>query len=284
MNDTHRPPESIPAELVEKYTMGSRIPITYRYLDGTRGRNEELVYTSDTIDKYIAELSAERMFYYGRTDRWLKESLSQFSVSGMEVAVMGSVEPLYESCVIFHGGKPTTIEYNRIVSNDPRLNTLTVDDFKRAPCRFDAALSISSFEHDGLGRYGDPVDPDGDLKAMSEMRSIVKPDGLLFLAVPVGPDTLVWNAHRIYGALRLPKLLDGWSLVACFPSRLWLSGLRDESQPIFVLKNRPGDNVAIRAFAGRLQRALALKRPVSLGWRVAKKGLRATKHIGVLGR
>ncbi len=31
---------------------------------------------------------------------------------------------------------------------------------------FDMALSISSFDHDGLGRYGDPLDPVGDLKAM----------------------------------------------------------------------------------------------------------------------
>ena len=31
---------------------------------------------------------------------------------------------------------------------------------------FDVALSISSFDHDGLGRYGDPLEPDNDLRAM----------------------------------------------------------------------------------------------------------------------
>ena len=32
--------------------------------------------------------------------------------------------------------------------------------------RFDVVLSISSVEHDGLGRYGDALDPDADLHAM----------------------------------------------------------------------------------------------------------------------
>jgi SAM-dependent methyltransferase len=76
------------------------------------------------------------------------------------------------------------------------------------------ALSISSFEHDGLGRYGDPVDANGDLKAMERMRRVLKPNGYLILAVPVGVDTIKWNAHRKYGRVRLPVLLRLWSLVA----------------------------------------------------------------------
>jgi hypothetical protein len=40
---------------------------------------------------------------------------------------------------------------------------------------FDVVLSISSFEHDGLGRYGDPLNPDGDLAAMRSTRRLLKP-------------------------------------------------------------------------------------------------------------
>ena len=36
---------------------------------------------------------------------------------------------------------------------------------------------------------------------------------LLYLAVPLGADKVVFNAHRIYGRVRLPLLIDGWTLV-----------------------------------------------------------------------
>jgi hypothetical protein len=39
----------------------------------------------------------------------------------------------------------------------------------------DFAVSYSSWEHDGLGRYGDPVDPWGDVKAMQRASCYVKP-------------------------------------------------------------------------------------------------------------
>ncbi len=73
------------------------------------------------------------------------------------------------------------------------------------------------------------------------MRSFLKPDGVALVAVPVsdvslplqplplaslalnardaaraqvGVDAVVWNLHRIYGAVRLPLLLRGWSVLA----------------------------------------------------------------------
>jgi hypothetical protein len=71
---------------------------------------------------------------------------------------------------------------------------------------------------------------------MTKMKSILKPKGLLFLAVPVGRDTLVWNAHRIYGRIRLPKLLERWKLLETFPSTFpW--PILGHYQPIFVLEN-----------------------------------------------
>ena len=52
--------------------------------------------------------------------------------------------------------------------------------------QFDAAISLSSFDHDGLGRYGDPINPDGDLEAMKTVQSVLNEEGLLFLTVPIG--------------------------------------------------------------------------------------------------
>jgi hypothetical protein len=54
-------------------------------------------------------------------------------------------------------------------------------------------------EHIGLGRYGDPLDVDGDLKAMGELKRVVADSGNLFFVVPVGKPKIMFNAHRIYG-------------------------------------------------------------------------------------
>ncbi len=53
-------------------------------------------------------------------------------------------------------------------------------------------------EHIGLGRYGDPLDPDGDLKAIKELKRVVKKNGTLLFVVPVGQPVILFNAHRIY--------------------------------------------------------------------------------------
>jgi len=54
-------------------------------------------------------------------------------------------------------------------------------------------------EHIGLGRYGDPIDYDGDLKAISELKRVLQPDGNLFFVVHMGKVARIqFNAHRIY--------------------------------------------------------------------------------------
>ena len=62
-----------------------------------------------------------------------------------------------------------------------------------------ASLScMHVIEHVGLGRYGDPLDPDGDLKAIGELVRVLAPGGDLLVATPVGRPRVVFNAHRVY--------------------------------------------------------------------------------------
>ncbi len=64
-------------------------------------------------------------------------------------------------------------------------------------------------EHVGLGRYGDPLDPDGDLKAIAELKRVLAPGGLLLFVVPVGGiSKILFNAHRIY---RYDQVIDYFS-------------------------------------------------------------------------
>jgi len=65
----------------------------------------------------------------------------------------------------------------------------------------DSILSLSSLhviEHVGLGRYGDPLDPEGTRRAAVELQRVLRPGGRLFLSVPVGRERVCFNAHRVF--------------------------------------------------------------------------------------
>jgi hypothetical protein len=53
-------------------------------------------------------------------------------------------------------------------------------------------------EHIGLGRYKDPIDPNGDLKAIKELIRVLAANGSLLFVVPIGKPKVMFNGHRIY--------------------------------------------------------------------------------------
>jgi len=86
---------------------------------------------------------------------------------------------------------------------DLRLSNLSLGqaDLLQLPFTDATIESISCMhvvEHVGLGRYGDPLDPQGDQKAMRELARVLAPGGTLLFVVPVGRPRICFNAHRIY--------------------------------------------------------------------------------------
>lgn len=81
-------------------------------------------------------------------------------------------------------------------------------DLMALPFENDSVQSLScmhTIEHVGLGRYGDPYDQEGDLKAINELKRVLAIDGNLLFVVPVGKPKIEFNAHRIYS---LEQILD----------------------------------------------------------------------------
>ncbi len=211
------PSRVIPDEFYDQFTLNGTIPIQYTYLDDSYAATTPKHYAKQEIDQCIGKIHRKACGHYGVTDTWLYQALEKYPIIGKEVAIVGSATPWYESVVIAYGGYPTTIEYNSIVTDDPRLTILTVDEYISHPKKFDVVLSISSIEHDGLGRYGDPINPNADLEFMKMAKNVLlKESGHMILAVPIGQDVMSWNAHRIYGPIRFPKLIQGWTIQDSF--------------------------------------------------------------------
>ncbi len=239
------PPRAMPAELAAAFTMNGLMATEQWYHNETVPTNQPLVFPRGLVEDYKQRIQRKEPGSYVPTNQWLYEAFEHYQLAGQHVAILGSEAPWYEAMCLHYGARCTTIEYRPIHSDHPDIHALTPAQYAANPIQFDAAFSISSFEHDGLGRYGDPVAPNADLEAMRRLKSLVRPGGLLFLAVPVGKDIVVWNAHRIYGRHRLPKLLDGWKIVDAFGFEQELfnhdtkgSGeARNYIQPVFVLQN-----------------------------------------------
>jgi SAM-dependent methyltransferase len=71
---------------------------------------------------------------------------------------------------------------------------------------------MHTMEHIGLGRYGDSIDPDGDIKAIGELKRVLAIGGNLLFVVPIGKPKIAFNAHRIYPKDQVLSYFSGLKL------------------------------------------------------------------------
>lgn len=88
--------------------------------------------------------------------------------------------------------------------------------FDTLPFRDGTVHSLSSLhviEHIGLGRYGDPVDPQGSLKAAREIVRVLAPGGRAYISVPIGSPRVQFNGQRVFSVAGILSLLHGLDLI-----------------------------------------------------------------------
>lgn len=85
------------------------------------------------------------------------------------------------------------------------------------PFKDSSVSSLSSLcvvEHIGLGRYGDPLDPQGTEKAIAELKRVLAPGGTLWLSMPVSDENVIhFNAGRIFSIEYLRQLIEPLQVV-----------------------------------------------------------------------
>lgn len=96
--------------------------------------------------------------------------------------------------VKFYDYRPAILDLSGLESNSADLTNLFFDDES-----ISSLSCMHTVEHIGLGRYGDPLDYNGDLKAIKELSRVLKKDGNLLFVTPIGnTPMIIFNAHRIY--------------------------------------------------------------------------------------
>ena len=70
----------------------------------------------------------------------------------------------------------------------------------------DSLSCLHAIEHFGLGRYGDPVNPQGYQHGIANMAQLLQSDGTFYLSTPIGYERVEFNANWVF---------DPRSIVCC---------------------------------------------------------------------
>jgi len=216
-------PYPLPEQLHKFYSLNGTIEIQHwkRFADILLGGNglDGSTWDEQLINGVIEEVEngTHRGTYSAEITNRVRDHLRKTDkIKDSRVLVIGSHIPWLEAiCLLLEAKEVVTLEYGKITSNHPRLTTLTPSEFRglyinNTLGQFDTIVSFSSIEHSGLGRYGDALNPWGDLLAIARAWCVTKPGGALALGLPTGLDYVTVNAHRVYGKVRWPLVSANW--------------------------------------------------------------------------
>ena len=219
------PPRKPPPKLMRNYTMDGHCVFGGLWYVDNSAPSAKLSYNASRFNSLLTRDGRGVDVNPYHDKRKVKPALESYpsAIKGKHVAVIGTEVPWLEAIVLNLGAdKVTTMEYRNLHIEHPRVSIVTPFQYaasflNRTAENFDSVVSYSSIEHTGLGRYGDPLMPYGDMEAIAQIWCAIKPGGYLFLALPVSGGRkqciLEWNAHRIYSYFRLQHLTANFKVL-----------------------------------------------------------------------
>ena len=188
------------------------------FLERRRGEDKARRIFSDDLDRFIGLAGSAPRLPLSRDD--INPQMSD-RASATPIDRHYTYHPAWAARVLARTRPARHVDISSIVGFSTIVSAFVpveFYDFRPAPVKLDglstgaadltqlhfqndsiASLScMHVIEHIGLGRYGDPLDPDGDLKAIGELVRVLAPGGDLLVATPVGRARVEFNAHRVY--------------------------------------------------------------------------------------
>lgn len=112
--------------------------------------------------------------------------------------------------------KVTLIDVRKFPGNVENLYTFISDATNLLQLKDSSIESMSalcSLEHFGLGRYGDPIDPEACFRCFKNIQAKLKSGGHLYISVPIGKERVEFNAHRVFYANTIINCFDQMKLI-----------------------------------------------------------------------
>lgn len=73
--------------------------------------------------------------------------------------------------------------------------------------------ALCSLEHFGLGRYGDPIDPEACFNCFENIQRKLAKGGHLYISLPIGKEKVHFNAHRCFYPQTIIECFSGLQLL-----------------------------------------------------------------------
>ncbi len=110
----------------------------------------------------------------------------------------------------------TLIDVREFPGKVENLHTIVSDATRLSQVEDESIESMSalcSLEHFGLGRYGDPIEPEACFLCFEAIQKKLKKGANLYISVPIGKERVEFNAHRIFFAKTIVDCFKQMNLV-----------------------------------------------------------------------
>ncbi len=205
--------------------------VVYNFIKGIRGESKFKSEFENDYKKFIS-LSVDNRFSINRNEaRPINEKTAQTEFdrhyiyhTAWAARILKKITPekhtdisssLFFSAICstfiemdFYDYRPANLILNNLTCGSADLMKLPFDDNS-----ISSLSCMHTVEHIGLGRYGDTINPDGDLVAINELKRVLAKEGNLLFVVPVGKPKIIFNAHRIYSRDQILEYFNDLNLI-----------------------------------------------------------------------
>ena len=169
--------------------------VRYRAMPGAEEVRDEDLFPQLGDWRTVHELDP----HYFHQDSWAANRIAEARPArhvdiGSRIDLVGFLTAVTN--VTFVDIRPLEVDIERLTSIAGSILELPFADRS-----LESVSSLHVVEHIGLGRYGDPLDPQGSWKAMDELQRVVAAGGRLLFSGPIGRHRVCFNAHRIHDPL-----------------------------------------------------------------------------------